>query len=1031
MRVHVIRPDDLLVCELEFVGIDLKGTPPNRRLVRQGGDACVIVHLPPQHVAEKSYREDARPSGHVLVPSRIAGPSRVAFRVPKKRFPIDFKLEAILDLLNSCRLAIPANAVKGPETEGFLWFLRGLWFFAFPPAVAPPGPGETAIELPLRLILSPDEHAGFAHAVKPVTDVSGERVELWHTRLQTRPNAGGGPENEPGRGVRAVWMRAGDGVTWDPNRPRWQDHFISPGEPPIGDDEPFGRDDTSPFAGNAMSQRDRHDIVHVSGNWRYARQTGADYIPRPVAVRRLALSALGAWLDSVGVWDPSPEHTSLLQWTHGATQGRDHLVELVYAGYLYPFMHRASKIKVTKRNFVDKVRGEPPLLLQREYIVVRQRRCSYEQGAPAERQHTMPLLTMEFHTMRTADLAPRRAGESPDLHVIRASQPGSVGSEPPFLFSVTCTDAEQATVDLSTPLVWVNSTFAWDPVALEKADQLYAAEASHRLDARGLPLALTPGPKGDTTFPTHTLTFTAPPLDPMPEAPDPPVDEDRPRTNRQPGFWPQLKQATIHVPALDMIAGVGSIIPVSYHRSYFAHGLDADANPGQVFAKLDTPLALDFREQGERAGALLQPNMLITGLSRQLGPVGGPADPAEANDSLDDVARGRFFPEAFFGGADAKLFGVFDLDMVLRRVDNADPSEMPRIATEVGAESLVTNLVWNPTPQGYPPADPTFGVTDATTIEVVATVDTRSDTARPGMPRSDVKARIENFDLNLFGGLGRGLPTFLRLHFDKLEFVALAGKKPDVSVVLSGIEFAGDLAFVDELRSIIPLDGFADPPAIDVTPDGIRSNFSLSVPSVAVGVFALQNVSLGAGFAIPFTAGALTVSFNFCTREEPFLLTVSMFGGGGYLELTVDPAGVQRLEAALEFGASVAIDLGVAQGGVEVMAGIYFADETGKGATLSGYFRLCGNMSVLGLISASIELELRFTYQNGKATGRAEIEVEIDIFLFSFSVTVECERRIAGSGRDPTFDELMAPYPDPEQVGQTVRPWNLYCRAYV
>jgi hypothetical protein len=367
---------------------------------------------------------------------------------------------------------------------------------------------------------------------------------------------------------------------------------------------------------------------------------------------------------------------------------------------------------------------------------------------------------------------------------------------------------------------------------------------------------------------------------------------------------------------------------------------------------------------------------------------------------------------------------------VLRRLDNADPSEMPRLANETGTTSLVTNLTWNPAPQNYPPADPTFAVTAATTIEVVATVDTRSDRARPGRTRSDVEARIENFDLNLFGGLGAGLPTFLRLHFDKVEFVALAGKKPDVSVALSGIEFAGDLTFVDELRSIIPLDGFADPPAIDVTPNEIRSNFSLSVPSVAVGVFALQNVSLGAGFAIPFTAGALTVSFNFCTREEPFLLTVSMFGGGGYLELTVDPAGVQRLEAALEFGASMAIDLGVAQGGVEVMAGIYFADETGKGATLSGYFRLCGNMSVLGLISASIELELRFTYHNGKATGRAEIEVEIDIFLFSFSVTVECERRIAGSGRDPTFDELMTPYPDPEQIGQTVRPWDQYCRAY-
>ena len=131
------------------------------------------------------------------------------------------------------------------------------------------------------------------------------------------------------------------------------------------------------------------------------------------------------------------------------------------------------------------------------------------------------------------------------------------------------------------------------------------------------------------------------------------------------------------------------------------------------------------------------------------------------------------------------------------------------------------------------------------------------------------------------------------------------------------------------------------------------------------------------------------------------------------------------LEAALEFGASVAINLGVAQGGVHVMAGIYFKIESDQGVTLTGYFRLGGNVSVLGLISVSIELILSFTYEDpGKAVGRATLTVEIDIFLFSTSVEVECERKFAGSANDPSFEALMGP-----RARRGVRRHD-YCAAY-
>src|SRR5207247_4218399 len=122
----------------------------------------------------------------------------------------------------------------------------------------------------------------------------------------------------------------------------------------------------------------------------------------------------------------------------------------------------------------------------------------------------------------------------------------------------------------------------------------------------------------------------------------------------------------------------------------------------------------------------------------------------------------------------------------------------------------------------------------------------------------------------------------------------------------------------------------------------------------------------------------LAFRFAFCERQEPFSLTVSAIGGGGFFAITIDPSGVQELEAALEFGACIALNLGVASGSVHVMGGIYFAVKVQK-AELTGYLRIGGEVDVLGLISASIELSLSLEWElaSGKVGGRATLTIQI------------------------------------------------------
>lgn len=292
-------------------------------------------------------------------------------------------------------------------------------------------------------------------------------------------------------------------------------------------------------------------------------------------------------------------------------------------------------------------------------------------------------------------------------------------------------------------------------------------------------------------------------------------------------------------------------------------------------------------------------------------------------------------------------------------------------------------------------------------------------------PTFDVSARLENFVLNLIAP-----ETFLRLRFNKVEFVASSRKKPDVNVDFGGIEFVGVLSFVESLRSLIPLDGFSDPPYLDVSEQGIKAGFSLALPNLAVGVFSLSNLSLGAAFTVPFIGESLSVRFNFCERNDPFNLTVSLFGGGGFFAVTVTPAGVQILEAAFEFGACCALDFGVASGSIKVVAGIYYRMEADD-ASLTGYFNLKGRVSVLGLISASLELALEITYEfsSGKCKGRASLIIEVEVLFFSASVEVVCEKKFAGSNGDPAFADVMVPYAD-LLTGETVDPWADYCESF-
>jgi hypothetical protein len=857
-----------------------------------------------------------------------------------------------------------------------------------------------------------------------------------------------------------------------------------------------------------------------------------------VDVDRLMLTALGGWLSSDFNAPTLPNGPySITEWKHRATMGRDHEVKVVYAGFLFPFGHPASLIKVTER----KIDTEPPLpgryafLRQRFFIVVRQQTMTYPEDVES-------LWTEPRHFLDGADLGVKRldlANPFSSVSILTRVTPNletpvqEIGAGPggfcffpivngsPYEFKILAKDREDNIVEYGGPLMFVERPRNATKPDVEKVAQLYCAadeaRRTHSLHGQRVAFAASKDSDGktlDTTLAVTTLQFDAATLNPLP-----PTQDD-------PRFWPVLRTAEIVSPAMNALAGAAAPIVMTQPIGYLANGLDKTHNPNYVFlgvADEKNKPPLSFENQANRSGGFVTPSLSVIGLSGSTGPIGG----ALITDTTKPIK-----PQQFFGDMPAKLFGAVelwkllpdltsdnmpsfvagsvnqvagfldDLDRLTAMTIGAGPSlaaaktqaktvidAFSDIASLGGAESAIdglgtpladladaingaawvpaalraeaigiirrlseyaavggdivkaaglmlggttlpetvsAKLNWSTALNPWPSPDAALFMPEGGAGKLDLHVEIQAPTSAGEEPTATVACSISPFSLRLLG-----TEPFISLNIQTMEFTMVAGRKPDVNVVMAdgGVVFGGPLSFVNTLSTVIPFDGFSDPPYIDVDAQGITAGFDLSLPDLSVGVLSLCNIALGAKALVPFIGDSLDFTFSFCSRENPFRLTVWLFGGGGFFAITVTPEHCRMLEASFEFGAAVALDFGVASGSIECMAGIYFKLELGPGgddSELAGYFRLRGEVDVLGLISASIELYLELSYEppSGKATGKASLSIEVEVLFLSFSVEISCEKKFKGSNKDPKFAQVMG-----RQDGGT-RAWDAYCNAF-
>ncbi len=839
----------------------------------------------------------------------------------------------------------------------------------------------TALELPYRLITTPILPAQWRHAPLPVTHQG--RTELWHTRLSASDNK----PADSGTRIRAIWS---------------PDYLLPDMVNIVNQTLPFRM---------SLDPLDREMLVKLMAGFNERVSRSVMYRPRSGAADRLILSPLGALLDAEGNWNPqvNPMGVDLEQWRHLASIGRDQYVRVVYRGFLYPFGHSASLIKVTERKFEDHdgPTRRVAVLRQRFFIVVREPLRHYAGSGHQFDGRNFPFSSVEILTRVTPSLlAPEKPGSkpSPDNNVFnsivhRECFWPSLSASNRFQFELRFTDIEGDTSSFAMPLLFVGMEANGSHASAIRTVYNLADTGRRSGDAGGQSIAFAPVPAvtvegGDPRLPARNITFAA--------------ANNTAAGNREARTYPELERADVAVAAAQRMLGkADATLSVQYFPAYKSGGFGG-ANPGEVFLEAaGAALGLDFKNdlKSDSVGALAAPSMQIAGLSRLLGPAG----------DIANVAADSFDPAQFFDGAE--LLGGIKISDIIGVVTALTNTEAPQMLTRELPERIEASFEWETKITDSDPLGLLVPGAGGDTILSIHSL-TSSPINQPDAATVETHASLVHFKVNLF--------DFITIWFERLQFDASSGSKPEVLVDLDpdeAVMFGGPLEFVNELKDIIPIDGFSDPPNLDITPSGLSASYSLGLPDLQVGILALTNISIGAGFSLPFDSRPVSVTFNFCERQSPFSLTVSMFGGGGFFLIGVGSKGVQEIEAALEFGAGVAINLGVASGSVEVKAGIYF-HWLSDSVELAGYVRLHGELSVIGLISVSLTFNLQLAYlkegQESVVWGEATLVVEVEVLVFSASVEVHCRREFAGSESDPRFIDLV---PQPAI-------WDEYCGAF-
>ena len=454
------------------------------------------------------------------------------------------------------------------------------------PAGTPGQPSGSAsiLELPYRMLLAVDA-ARWEHPTAAMVDPTTGTVELWRTRADA-PS------------LHVTWTRDYD---LPPPRPP-----VHPPDPPI----PF------PDLDWPLDSKQRRAI--------------ADKAPA-LEVDNLTMSTLGA---TTSLQD------AVSGWQHVMSLGRDSYIQTVVYGHLAPFGHPAAIVTVAERvpETATSGQGGDPVPYEGlasspsagntlapvgTRLVVTSPLVDYtEPDAAAAYSRSGPAMSVPLRKVHLPDLAAAPIAPLPPSGVVQTMQGAALN------IRAVAEDLSGASVELSSPMVFIADGAVSADTIYDAASVAAATLGGQKVAFVGVPgpVATVLGQNDGSVLPVDSMSFKLS-LDSGPSHP----------------FLPVLHLASVQLPSVSALGGaLAAATQISYHPEYLAKGIEQAVNRGTVFASVaNSPL---LAMAADAAGGLAATQLLVDGLSRDLGPVtgalqlvAGEFDPTKLLSSLENA----------------------------------------------------------------------------------------------------------------------------------------------------------------------------------------------------------------------------------------------------------------------------------------------------------------------------------------------------------------------------------------------------------
>ncbi len=253
----------------------------------------------------------------------------------------------------------------------------------------------------------------------------------------------------------------------------------------------------------------------------------------------------------------------------------------------------------------------------------------------------------------------------------------------------------------------------------------------------------------------------------------------------------------------------------------------------------------------------------------------------------------------------------------------------------------------------------------------------------------------------------------VKINFRGLTFTAGSGRSPDFDVRFGGTEIGRDAQFLQQLQDYLSPKGGGLKVALSSSSPGIEASYGVNLGTFGVGTLSFSNVVLFAGAVLPFDNKPAAFTISIGRPSAPFLISSTIFGGGGYLALTTESNGqFKSFECSFDYGGVAAFGFGPLSGQGQLTLGIYV--RFGDNPQLGGTFMARGAASI-ACFGLSTSLFVRLKKDPGqkdsalKGEATYSFSFSLGIHDITFSVNVTSDQGSSMGSKDAALSSDLLP----------------------